>query len=133
MHAGILTVGGEDGSRFLSTAEIFFPKSGHSCKIGNITVATGHLALCGNLVSGGQETRKSCSRFDGVQSFKALAVTLTEDREHHLCWELPSREVLLIGGIKSPRTTEKVSADGSSSTPSFNLPYNIEYNDKTEN
>ena len=89
LHAGILTVGGEDGSPFLSTAEIFFTKSGHSCKIGDLPVATGHLALCGNLVSGGQQTRKSCSGFDGVNSFKTLAVILIEDREHHLCWELP--------------------------------------------
>jgi len=122
---GILTVGGSDGSGDISTAEIFNPKSGRSCKIGDIPVATRFLSLCGNLACGGFRHDKSCSRFDGPGTFTALSVTLREQRSGHLCWQLQSGSVLLLGGVHSGSTTEKLAADGSLSTPDFNLPYNI--------
>jgi len=126
---GILTVGGYRGSQ-LSTAEIFNPISGRSCKIGDLPVATNGLSLCGNLACGGWGSRKSCSLFDGAGTFTALSVTLREERVYHLCWQLQSGEVLLLGGgstTGSVSTTERLSADGSSSTADFNLPYEIYY------
>ena len=130
LHAGILTVGGYGTSGFLSTAEIFNPKTGRSCKIGDIPVATYGLSLCGNLACGGWGSQQSCSRFDGAGTFTALSVTLREERVYHLCWQLQSGEVLLLGGgtsVDSVSTTERLSADGSSSTADFNLPYDIEF------
>ena len=125
-HAGILTVGGyRDG--YLGTAEIFNPKTGRSCKIGDIPVATDLLSLCGSLACGGYNSRTSCSLFDGEGTFTALSITLKEQRSEHLCWQLQSGSVLLLGGWFSGKTTERVSADGSSSTADFNLPYSIKF------
>ena len=126
LASGILTVGGRN-SGHLSTAEIFNPKSGHSCKIGDLPVATRRFSLCGNLVCGGDIIQKSCFRFDGEGTFTTTSVTLTKTRQHHLCWALPSGEVLLLGGYHSKSLTERVSADGSSSMVDFNLPYDVEY------
>ena len=124
LDAGILTVGGYPAS---NTTEIFNPKTGRSCKIGDLPVATYQLTLCGNLACGGRDSRKSCSRFDGAGTFTALSVTLKGKRWGHLCWQLQSGEVLLLGGHHSPSTTERLSADGLSSTTDFNLPYNIKF------
>ena len=127
-HAGILTVGGAGTRDLISTAEIFNPKSGRSCKIGDIPEATNALSLCGNLACGGRGSeQKSCSLFDGAGTFRALPVTLREERAEHLCWQLQSGSVLLLGGVYSPSTTETLSADGSSSNPDFNLPYEIRF------
>ena len=125
---GILTVGGLDGSNS-STVEIFNPKSGRSCKIGDLPVATWGLTLCGNLACGGWNSRRSCSRFDGAGTFTALSVTLRELRAEHLCWQLQSGSVLLLGGGKSRSTTERLrtSWNGTSSTADFRLPYDIRF------
>ena len=126
-YSGILTVGGSNSNGHLRTAEVFNPKSGQSCKIGEIPVATNRLSMCGTLVCGGEKSRKSCARFDGLGTFTTLSVTLTESRQNHLCWELPSKEVLLFGGDFGRSTTERVSADGTSSMADFNLPYDIRF------
>ena len=127
LTAGILTVGGVGTSGRVSTAEIFNPKTGRSCKIGDLPVATSVLTLCGNLACGGWNTLDSCSRFDGPGTFTSLSVTLKEERSYHLCWPLRSGKVLLLGGLSSKSTTERLSAYGTSSTPDFNLPYNIRF------
>ena len=46
-------------------------------------------------------------------------VTLRQSNQGHLCWGLPTGEVLLFHHSK----TEKVSADGSSSPVDFNVAY----------
>jgi len=130
---GILTVGGhQSGGPYLSTAEIFNPRSGRSCKIGDLPVVATGLSLCGNLACGGHNSLKSCSLFDGAGTFTALTVTLREQRAGHLCWQLQSGSVLLLGDSSSTSitsnsgsTTERLSADGLSSTADFNLPYDI--------
>ena len=125
---GILTIGGNGGSP-VSTAEIFNPESGRSCKIGDIPVATDSLSFCGNLACGGRQSARSCSRFDGAGTFTALSVTLREQRADHLCWQLQSGSVLLLGGGKSRSTTERLrtSWNGTSSTAGFRLPYDIRF------
>ena len=95
---------------------------------------------CSQSCGGGTETRKrlceggyqrdgagkSCEKFDGISSFTSLPVRLVKVRREHLCWGLKSGDVLLLGGYWSKRTTERVSADGSSSKLDFKLPYSIE-------
>ena len=117
-----------DGGGFATTVEIYNPKTGRSCKIGDLPVATDTLSLCGNLACGGRASQeKSCSRFDGAGTFTALSVTLKQERKEHLCWELQSGSVLLLGGYGSPGSTERLSADGTSSEADFNLPYDIRF------
>ena len=65
----------------------------------------------------------SCVKFESKGAFTKLPVSLVEQRYIHLCWSLPSGEVLLLGGYGSPTTTERVSTDGSSSSVNFTLPY----------
>ena len=69
---------------------------------------------------------RSCVKFGGNGTFTSLPVSMVEERTSHLCWGLPSGEVLLIGGWRSPTTTERVSTDGSSSSADFNLSYSTE-------
>ena len=103
--------------------------TGRSCKIGDLPVATDDLTICNNVVCGGERATRSCYQFDGVGTFTALSVTLIYPRENHLCWGLPSGEILLLGGQtgSAQQTTEKISVDGSSSTANFTLPYDIKY------
>ena len=65
---------------------------------------------------------RSCVKFEANGTFTPLPVSLVEERQQHLCWGLPSGEVLLLGG-GSLTTTERVSTDGSSSSADFTLPY----------
>jgi len=89
-------------------------------------VATWGLKVCGSLACGGfNGQERTCSLFDGAGTFKALSVTLREARASHLCWQLQSGSVLLLGGWYSPSTTERLAEDGSSSKADFNLPYPI--------
>ena len=130
MNSGLLIVGGSiDNHGTTSTAEIFDPKSGRVCKVADLPVTNRDISVCGNIVCGGKWTPNSCFRLEVDGTFTTLPVTLTVERENHLCWDLPSGEILLLGGQKgrAPRTTDRVSADGSSSAPDFDLPYTVQY------
>ena len=78
--------------------------------------------FCNNFLCGGRgaSSDRSCEKFDG-ENFEPLPVSLLGRREFHMCWGLKSGEVILLGGHNSPTTSEVVSADGTSSSPSFNL------------
>ena len=69
----------------------------------------------------------SCLRYNGDGSVTTLDLRLENKRNNHLCWTLPSGEVLLMGGSNSEGTTDKVSADGESSSRDFNLNYWVKY------
>ena len=57
-------------------------------------------------------------------AFTPTSVSLQEEREDHLCWDVEGEggPTLLIGG-GSRRSTELVSPDGLSSSASFTLTY----------
>ncbi len=57
--------------------------------------------------------------------FNPTAVELGVKRYNHLCWDVEGEDgpTLLMGGDYSPRTTEFVSQDGSSSSANFTLTY----------
>ena len=69
---------------------------------------------------------RSCVKFERNLTFSPLPVRLVEERDAHLCWGLSSGKVLLLGGWSSPNSTERVSADGSSSSADFTLPYDTQ-------
>ena len=122
--SGFLIVGGygADGK----SAEIFNPDLDHSCPLSDLIKARHAHTLCNRMVCGGfsDDTSKSCEVFDPSSTFKSLPVTLLQRRSYHLCWGLPNGDVLLLGGAYSNtslQTTERVSADGSSSSAAFNL------------
>ena len=117
-------MGGYNSGGFLSSAEEFNPETRHSCAVGDIPTASNRGSLCNNMYCGGTGLSRSCVRFHGNGTFTPLPVTLVKSRSDHICWGLPSGEVILMGGWSSDsKNTERVSADGSSSSPDFNLPY----------
>ena len=134
--SGFLILGGygTDGK----SAEIFNPDLDHSCPVSELIKARHAHTLCNRMVCGGwfgwhdgmlDDTSLSCELFDlPTSTFQSLSVTLLQRRAHHLCWGLANGDVLLLGGIKwngtileSQETTERVSADGSSSSAAFKL------------
>jgi len=126
---GFIIAGGYNGS-VQSSAEVFNPMTGHSCRAGNLSQTRQDAPMCHNIICGGwgsPDPDRSCERFDGASSFARLSVRLMQRRDDHLCWGLKSGEVILFGGLESKRTTERVSADGLSSSRDFNLPYDISY------
>ena len=111
------------GNHLLATEE-FNPALNQSCPAGDITRTRKFASFCNNLLCGGNDpTYGSCEKFDGVSTFEATSVSLVERRQNHLCWGLPSGEVLLLGGEHAGNKTELVSADGRSSSANFDLPY----------
>jgi len=122
---GILIVGGKSSyhSSYLSSAEVFQP--GLACSVGDMPEGRSDTSLCHGLVCGGHSSAslRSCDKFEANGTFSPTAVTLLQKRRDHLCWGLPSGEVLLMGGHYSYTTTERVSSDGSSSSADFTLPY----------
>ena len=129
--SGILIVGGYYQEKNLNSPKIFNPTTRRTCSVGNLKQARTRLTMCNNMVCGGwswrtMETKKSCEKFDGISSFTSLPVRLVKERNNHLCWGLKSGDVLLLGGYHSHTTTERVSADGSSSKLDFKLPYRIQ-------
>ena len=119
MGLGFMIAGGFSGST-LRTAEVFNPLTGHSCLIEDLTEPRQEATMCNNMICGGLDLQ-SCELFDGTSSFTRLPVSLLRGREDHLCWAINTGEIILFGGYHSDRTTEKVSADGFSSTRDFNL------------
>ena len=110
----------------LNSVEIFNPMTRRTCSVGNLKLARNGHTMCNNMVCGGEDrkAKKSCEKFDGVSRFTSLPVRLVKSRYGHLCWGLRSGDVLLLGGQEAS-TTERVSADGSSSKLDFKLPYKI--------
>ena len=120
-------MGGYNSGGYLSSAEEFNPETRHSCAVGDIPKGNYRGSLCNNMYCGGYRAKTSCVRFHGNGTFTPLPVTLVKPRLGHICWGLPSGEVILMGGSSSTTTTERVSVDGSSSSPDFNLPYDTRY------
>ena len=118
----MLITGGEPSRSSVGTSvEVFNPHTNRSCNLTDLPgeVRYGH-TLCRDLLCGGRSCLKLNSQ-TGV--FTNTLVSLEEDRYYHQCWDVEGEGVLLIGGAYSPRSTELVSPDGSSSAASFTLPY----------
>ena len=83
--------------------------------------ATG-LTQCGG--DGDDDTRTTCSTFTGQwETSHQLGVP----RWMHMSWESPSGIILLGGGVgDTEQTTEILSQNSSTTTPSFQLPYRTE-------
>ena len=120
-NSEVLIVGGEHGGR-LNSVDKFNTETGDSRYVGDQPHVANGGTLCNNLFCGGYPNHKSCVKFNGNGTFTPLPLTLVQLRSFHLCWGLPSGDMLLLGG-DSKRTTERVSANGLSSTADFSLPY----------
>ena len=79
--------------------------------------------VCGGFRRGGFS--RNCIKFQSG-SWTNLTENLLFERHFHSSWETPNGDVLLIGGIGSPNTTEIVSLENGTSKRSFDLKYNIQ-------
>ena len=80
----------------------------------------------GQTVCGGWGSdSRNCKKFQSG-SWTTLTENLLFERNFHSSWETPSGDVLLIGGVGSPNTTEIVSLENGTSKRSFDLKYNIQ-------
>ena len=116
---GFIITGG--GNSAAVKSEVFNPLSGRSCPLPDLPEVTYGHSHCGNLLC----QYKSCLKMNPTGSFSPSPVSLLQRREYPLCWSIPGAgsEVMLLGGDHSPTTTEIVSADGSSTKPSWDLKY----------
>merc|ERR1712156_1230501 len=81
--------------------------------------------MCGNLLCY-YNNYNQCARWvEQLGRFVKADVTLKQYRYQHLCWERENG-VLLLGGSKSPKTTELVVIGGSASATKFNLMWPID-------
>ena len=122
-----LIAGGRDSTdQYFWSLELYDPALNQTLPVGNTKEIRTGSTFCNNFLCGGRgaSSERSCEKFDG-ENFELLPVSLVEPREDHLCWGLDSGEVILLGGLKSPKTSELVSADGTWSTTFFELPTNI--------
>ena len=125
---GLVITGGSGGQPCCETArkkvELYNPSSGHSCSLPDLPQEMSLHTQCGLLLCGDF----SCLLMEGT-TFSRTSVILKEERRLHLCWSLPGAggEVMLLGGSKSPTTTEVVSPDGSSSRTSWDLQYDTRW------
>ena len=108
----------------LSSVEEYNTITNKFCKVGDLPQARAYGSLCNNVYCGGDGIERSCVKLEGGTSTQ-MAATLVQKRAYHLCWGLPSGEILLMGGNdnSAKTTTERLSSDGSSSSPDFNLAY----------
>ena len=82
------------------------------------------LTLCGGLGSPGPGLRgKDCTTFTNGQWENSHK--LGEERYGHISWDSPNGIVIISGGTS--KTTEELSPNSDTSTPSFPLPYVHEY------
>ena len=111
--------------------EVFNLHSYRTCQLADFPVSLWRHSICGLLVCGGgtEVVERSCLLMNPLTGeFTSTPVRLLERRQGHLCWKVDGEDgpTLLMGGKKSLRSTELVSADGSSTSASFNLKYDTE-------
>ena len=123
---GFLISGGDPYSS-RKKVELYNPATGNSCRVQDLQQDRYYHSSCGGLLCGGgwsSSSRQSCERITGTEVSPLPSLTLTEERAAHLCWRLPGEEgILLLGGFRSPTTTEVIS--GTSSSASFQLAYKV--------
>jgi len=113
---GFLISGGYPDSSY-KKVELFNPSSGNSCPVQDLQEGRYQHSSCAGLVCGG----RSCEKITGTEVSALPSLTLRQRRQYHICWTLPGDNIMLLGGLSSPNTTEIVT--GSSSTEGFTLPY----------
>ena len=117
----VLITGGTGAEK---SAEIFNPASDPtSCSLPELPEIRSTHSQDGGLTCGGNgpSANNTCVKWNPASgSWEQTPFTLLEPRIFHVSWETPTG-VYLIGGDSSPKTTEKVTADGS--VLGFNLKY----------
>ena len=127
----MIIAGGWHSPSATVSVEVFNPYTNHSCSLPDLPGEGRHwIVQCGRLICGGlsssSESERSCLKLNPLTGvFTPTSVTLVEERLGHLCWDFEGEGGLnlLLGGIRSPRSTEMVTSYGLSSSANFSLQY----------
>ena len=120
---GILISG---GYRTKSSVEVLNPSSGKTCSLPSLPdwrdyhTSTG-LTLCG----GAWYTSTSCITFSSGEW--VTSHTLAESRYDHSAWMTNNKNIILIGGFDSSKTSETLIEGVTSTEPGFTLRYDARY------
>ena len=118
---GFIITGGLSSKKVV---ELYNPLSQRACPLPDLPEWTFTHSQCGNLLC----YEKSCLKMNSTGSFSPAPVSLLQNRWRHLCWSLPGGggDVMLLGGSRSPNTTEVISSNFNSTKPSWDLKYKAE-------
>jgi len=108
--------------------EVFNINANKSCRLDDLPGDARYKhSHCGHLLCGGESsiaTLRSCLKLNHLTGdFSPTSVRLKALRATHSCWDVEGENgpILLMGGQSSPRSTELVSSDGSSSSANANF------------
>ena len=111
----------------MKTVNIYIPTLQKTCELEDLPDSYRWGAtMCGGLLCGGTELPAShyCLRLNGT-IFSKTSVERRIVSTGLSCWDRGDRGVLIMGYNEDDRTTDLVSVDGSTSSPSFPLKYKI--------
>ena len=112
--------------RGLSDVELFIPSISTHCRLPSLPLKTSDHTQDGLLQCGGYSSLKSCHKF--VDGTWTLSHNLSKTRSYHSSWQRDGgKEIYLMGGDYSLRTTEIVSDSSAVSTPGFSLKYDLKW------
>ena len=105
----LIITGGQDDAESLSTVEVFVPSTNKTCSLPSLPVKTIHHSQDQLTQCGGAESPKTCYTFTNGTWLETA--TLINERISHRSWSSPDG-IVLIGGHRQERTTEKISHSG---------------------
>ena len=112
------------GSDTETSAEVLFTNGSSICELPPMSQSKIYHTQSGLTACGGgyySDDWRSCIKFEDG-SWTILTDNLVEQRYDHSSWINPDGDILLIGGMGSPMTSEIVYQDGTS-IRSFDLKY----------
>ena len=110
----VLITGGWNDADDLRSTEIFSPVAKERCSLPQLPQNRYYHSQNGGLVCGGShpDAKSNCVKWSPAFGNWTTSHALRQERYHHVSWATASG-VYLIGGFKSPRTSERVKLDGS--------------------
>jgi len=117
---GLMIAGGMPSFSGGKSVEVFVPSTGQHCQLPDLPAGRFQHSMDARTVCGGRYTWTSCITLTQEGTWERTT-TLLEKRFWHSSWASPSG-LILLGGVGSRNTSEKIPAGTSSS--SFNLKYN---------
>jgi len=119
----LITGGGTAGKASQRTVEVFVPGTNISCILPPLPTKIGGHTQDGLRQCGGYCSLKSCHQF--TEGKWENSQNLSEERVKHNSWLTEDRSLLLLGGDKSKKTTEKITEANKEATT--DSPFELEY------
>jgi len=118
---GLIISGGYPRDSASQSVEVYVPSTGQHCQLPDLPDRRYWHTMEKMTVCGGGDTLTSCLTL--TDAGWEVTTTLLEWRYRHSSWDSPAG-VILMGGFRSGRNTEKIQQDGST-TASFKLKFTL--------